>query len=903
MPADQTPLTRDIELLDRLLAPTVVAHDEAERLEALCRDERHNDAAGVIAGMPTGQLIDVVRARTTRFHLRNKAEQVHIARVNRERERLATVEEPRRESIADAIARCKRRGLSLDEVLEKLSRLDVVSTLTAHPTEARRRSVLRHQREIGELLDNVNAPDATPNERAHSEHALSRHVTLFLATDEIRGKRLRVIEEVRNGLYFLTGSIWTIIPKLYRDIADAIADQYGQELERADLPTVLRYRSWIGGDRDGNPNVTAEVTGETLGMLRSACVAMYLDEIEQLRRMLSISALRVPISDELRAAVETDRQHLPPELLHHVETEPFRVRLLAMRLQLEAVARGELDAYSGPAFVEDLAMLKRALHHAGLDYIADRGRLADLTIRANTFGMHLAALDIRQHSGVHETVCAELLRRAGVTDNYASMSEPERRAVLHAELGNDRPLVSPRADLSADAAELLDVYRVAREAIAHDPGSVGAFVISMAHEVSDVLEVLLLAKQAGLWLPGQAGGGGAPHPDVVPLFETVEDLRRARSLLDEMFADPVYAKHLESRGRRQEIMLGYSDSNKDGGFWRATWSLQCAQDDLARAAAEAGVELRLFHGRGGSIGRGGGRAASAIRSSPQAARTGAVRFTEQGEVITFRYALPAIAHRHLEQMIGAALLSVAEPGNDAGGAAGLDPQLAHDMDALGVHAMDAYRGLIDDPGFWPWFLAASPVAHIADLPIASRPVIRSGKTMAFENLRAIPWVFSWTQMRYNVPGWYGLGAAYDAVVREDPEAAGRLAEAYRMSPFFAAALDNTQQEMARARLLTARRYAEREHTGDEGARLHAVICREFDAARAAVLAITGQQELLDNRPVIRDSIAARNPDTDVLGLCQLEAMARLSDNPTDGEARDLARLSVNGIAAAMQSTG
>ncbi|MEL6739838.1 MAG: phosphoenolpyruvate carboxylase [Planctomycetota bacterium] len=895
-------LSKDIRLLDKQLTAALPDRSGADRLEALCREGRHDEAAAEIASMPTEAIINLVRARTTRFHLRNKAEQVHIARVNRDRERDASPETPRRESIADAVRWCKDHGLSLQDVLSRIDRLDVISTLTAHPTEARRRSVLRHQHSIGELLIAMNDRDATPVELTHTEHALTRHVALFLATDEIRGKRLRVIEEVRNGIYFLTGSIWQTVPRLYRDLADALREQYAHEVAPADLPIVLRYRSWIGGDRDGNPNVTAEVTEQTLGMLREACVSMYLEEIEQLRQMLSVAAARVPISGELRDAALRDREHLPEDLLHHIETEPFRVRLLAMRRRLEAVHAGETGAYSAREFEDDLTLLRRALHHAGLGDVADRGRLADLTVRVRTFGLHLASLDIRQHSGVHEAVCAELLERAGVTDGYAELSEGERRAVLHKELTNARPFVGPREALSDQARELLSVYRVAREAIAGDPGSIGAFVISMSHEVSDVLEVLLLAKQAGVWSPRADNGASVPPaPDVVPLFETVEDLARARGLLDEMFTDPVYAKHLGARGRRQEIMLGYSDSNKDGGYWRATWSLQRAQDDLARAARAAGVELRLFHGRGGSVGRGGGRAALAIRSAPPAARTGAIRFTEQGEVITFRYALPAIAHRHLEQIVGAALLSTCDAGS-ADGPAGLPAALAKDLDALAEHAMEAYRSLIDDPSFWPWFLGASPVAHIADLPIASRPVIRSGKAMIFDNLRAIPWVFSWTQMRSNVPGWYGLGKAYRAVVAGDPGAAERLAGAYRESPFFTTAVDNAQQEMARTRLAMARRYADRasDHEGD---RLHGLICEEFDAACAAVLEITGQRNLLDNRPVIRDSIEARNPDTDVLGLCQLEAMKRHAADPGDEGAKDAARLAVNGVAAAMQSTG
>ncbi len=883
-----SPLQRDIHWLNARFDEIEPRSSRLEVDELRATVERMLGSGSVdpaLRDLELDHIRNILKVLTIRFHLRNKAEQVHIARINRRREREATPQAPRPESLQEAVGNLAGRGCPLPKLLEILSGLDIRPTLTAHPTESRRRSILEKQQRIGDLLAFNDRADGTPAERARVESAVRQTLALLVATDEVRARRLEVIDEVRNGIHYLAGTIWDAVPALYRDLADAVSSSYGETVE---LPVVVRYRSWIGGDRDGNPNVTAARTREALEEMRRAAVERHAATLEQLRRDLSLSDRRVPVSDHLLESIRRDEQELPldPVLVRHLPHEPFRIKIRHMQTRLGT------RAYTAKRFVDDLTTIHEAVRDAGLEEVATRGLLADAIVRARTFGFHLAALDMRQHSGVHEVTVAEMLRVAGVEPDYAALDEPSRRALLRRELQSPRPLLGPGAGLSPESRELLDALAVVAAAARDEPEAVGSYIVSMAHEVSDLLEVLVLFREAGLWR--RAGGVVHCPLDVTPLFETVDDLARASSVVRELFDEPAYAAQLAGRGNFQEIMLGYSDSNKDGGYWAANWRLYRAQDELARTCTEAGVAFRFFHGRGGTVARGGGRAHRAILASPPSSGNGRIRFTEQGEVISFRYAMPALARRHLEQIFNAMILSTARPGP----ATGTDDDLGGLVEALAERSRAAYRALIDDPAFWPWFVERSPVRHIGELPIASRPVSRSGGEFEFDNLRAIPWVFAWTQMRYVVPGWYGLGAAFDELVLHDAPALERCRAAYRAGGHFQAIIDNAQQEMARARLAVARWYA-----GASRQDLHDRVAAEFARAEHAVLAVTGQQTLLDNNPVIQQSIHARNPDTDLINALQVELLRRWRDSPAQPSLRTVILLSVNALAAAMQSTG
>ncbi len=867
-----------------------LAHEPSKHPE----DDLRDQAASIISKLDVFEIRDLLKTLTLRFHLANKAEQVEIIRVNRQRERDASAEKPRAESIADAIAQLKRRGWSLDRVLKVLGRLDIQPTLTAHPTEARRRSVLRNQKRVADALlrrhdQNLAAADAKQN-----DEQIVRDVFLMFATDEVRSERPHVITEVRNGLYFLNGAIWDAVPQLYRDLGGALETYYDAT---PPMSSFVRYRTWIGGDRDGNPLVTNEVTRGTLRELRQAVIDQFIAQLTELRHELSISTKCVDVCPALLEAIDVDEKRCPLKESDQrdLQFEPYRTRILQMIAKLRA-AREDAGAYLSAQFNADISLMQTCLDECGLAIIS-QGRLRDLRVRAEAFGLHFASLDIRQHSDVHTAAVAELVRLARIHEDYVSLDEDDRCQLLSDQLEDPRPLLPRDAEVSDATRDLLELYETLRETSRTTPAAIGSYIISMTHDVSDLLTVLVLMKEAGLWR--MRGNRVEAMLDVVPLFETIDDLERAPELMTKLVTHPLYARHLEARRRQQEIMLGYSDSNKDGGYWMSNWALQVAQRRLAAVMHEHKIDFRFFHGRGGTVGRGGGRANRAILASPPESRNGRIRFTEQGEVITFRYALPAIARRHVEQIVHAMIIGTETDVSESSLQKDSDEDSATIMSAIARHSMEKYRKLVDHPDFWEFYTGCSPIEHISRLPIASRPVSRSGKSVGLENLRAIPWVFAWTQTRYTVPGWYGIGSAIEKVTADDGEALSTMQRWYREWDFFRTVIDNAQQEMARARLVIASRYAA---FADKS--LHETIVSEFTLTKKAILAITGQDKLLDNNPVIQRAIYARNPYTDVLNLLQIELMTRFKAGSDEEDAiRAALFLSINGIAAAMQSTG
>lgn len=922
------------QLLDRLLERAAAAcsitpaRAEAERLYKLCVQAESgsglDDAARLVSSLAPAALRDVLRYITTRFYLLNQLEQVSIIRTNRERARTATPEKPRPESLPEAFQ--KLRSLALDQagVRALTQRLDVQPTLTAHPTESKRRSVLDNLVRITDLFLRIDDPALGEGDRRDAEDRLASLVQLLLATDDVRPKRLEVIDEVKNGLFFLKSSIWSAVPRLLREVADAANAAIAPgTLDVTDLPALIRYRTWIGGDRDGNPRVTHDVTSGTLHILRSAATDLWERELLELQQELTLSRRRVPIPDWFveRVRSEGDRFIEDTTSLEQRQHEPIRIRLMQMRGRLKRD-----PSYHGGLLLQDLLSIRDAVEAAGLRDVARTGRLADAIVRARVFGTHLATLDIRQHSRVHESVVAELLALAGVTPEYAALPEDKRVALLRAELAQARPLRPIDAPLSPQAAELMQTLRAVRHAVELDRRSVRSFIISMTHGVSDILEVLLLMKEAGLTRAVRGGADAATRLEstlhVVPLLETIDDLERGEALVAAMLDEPLYRSHLESLVPRdipagtpnsapvQEIMLGYSDSNKDGGFLMANLALERAQRRVAHAVRSRGILLRYFHGRGGTVGRGGGRAGRAILGAPAPARTGRIRFTEQGEVISFRYALAPIAERHLEQILHAALVSSADQHEPP-----RTPELAALFERLATTSMATYRTLIDDPEFWNWFVHSGPIASIAGLPIASRPVMRAeGSGLAapgpggtaqsgFDQLRAIPWVFTWVQMRCLAPGWFGLGTAFAGVNEREMQ---MLTEEYRRSPWFQAVIDNATQELLRARLAIVKRYATSLEDGASvGGRFYAMLEAEHQKAVAAVLRIAGRSSLGEESPIIARSIRERNPWTDVLNLVQIDLLRRRRGT-SEADRTELEQLlfqSVSAIAAAMQSTG
>ena len=861
-----------------------------------------------VKSLTSKETIDLLRIYIIFFHLMNSLEQHEIIRINRQRSTQSSYDSPRPESIAEAVQMFKQKGFSFKRAVKEISKLDIQPTITAHPTESRRRSILNKQDNITGLLVKAKKPNLTPDEKSILLRQIFNELVLLLTTDEVRHERLTVEDEVENGLFFFTNSIWETIPRLYDDF-DIAFNRYYEKIP--DLPVILRYRSWIGSDRDGNPNVTTDVTWKTLLEQRKTVIEMYLVELRNIRRYLSISVNLIDLKGPLLKSLKKDEKDFPltPSFQRRYKNEPFRRKITHMMLRLEKLLH-DMDkdpssmirsagAYTSDDFLADLIIIKDSLEQSNLKDVAETGRFRHLIIRAKTFGFHLASLDIRQHSALHEKALSEMFKLSGIESDYGSLKEEEKVQLLMQELRNPRPLLPLNTTLSEDGERVLSVFHLLRKMLQFDRHSFGDYVISMTHGVSDLLEVLIFAKEAGLWT--LKNGKADSRINVVPLFETIEDLEISPALMEEIFSNDVYKLQLDARDQFQEIMLGYSDSNKDGGYWMANWALQKAQEKLGRVLRKNKIDFRLFHGRGGTVGRGGGRSNRAIIALPPVGNNGRIRFTEQGEIISFRYSLPDITHRHLEQVVNAvAKVSSDEKGSSLTGTGDGDIEIL--MDAMADHSMSVYRNLIDHPDFWSWYKTVTPVVHIGNLPIASRPVSRGGATsLEFDNLRAIPWVFGWTQVRYNVPGWYGMGSAMQKTMDENKKAAGIFKDWYQNWPFFATIIDNAQREMARMHRLTTLSYTTR-----SGHNFDKTIMKEYELTRNVVLTITGQKELLDNRKVIQDSIRFRNNFTYPLNVIQVELLNKWDKTKSDKEREKLRQalfLSINSVAAAMQSTG
>ncbi len=881
-----------------------------ESLKAL--DEGDENALKIIqeeiGGLSLPEIKEILQMYTTFFHLVNSLEQHEISRVNRSREFEETPESPRKESIAEAVHRMKKAGYSFEEALNVFHQMDIQPTITAHPTEARRRSILVKQQEVAAMVSRLGSSDTTSDEEEDLRREIHNQLQLLLHTDEVRSERLTVEDEVENGLFYFTHSIWDSIPVLYRDIRHAFDRYYNR---RPEIPVVLKYRSWIGSDRDGNPNVTSSVTWQTLIEQRKTVLSLYLDELNELRRYLSVSDNQANVSEELLQSVKEDEKEFPlsERFQRRYKHEIYRRKVTHIKHKiqflLDALSEDKASllkkskVYQTQDFINDLLLIKRSLIENGLSGISDRGRLQNLIVRAHTFGFHLSALDIRQHSRLHEETVSELFTEANVLDNYAELSEEDKIEVLVNELANPRPLSPVKGKRSEVAERVMTVFEEISDILALNPDHFGSYVISMTHGISDMLEVMLIAKEVGLW--SYNGDEVESELDVVPLFETIEDLEKSADLMAKMYEHPLFAKHLEARNNFQEIMLGYSDSNKDGGYWMANWALDKAQYELGTVCRKYEVDFRLFHGRGGTVGRGGGQSNQAIMAMPVVANNGRIRFTEQGEVISFRYMLASITHRHLEQIVNAmAKVTMAQYSESAGYLTGKEEE-RQVIETLADASMKAYRNLIDDEDFWDWYSGITPIEHIGKLPIASRPVSRGASdSMTFDSLRAIPWVFAWTQVRYNTPGWYGIHDGLKAAQQENPEVLKVLKKWEKEWTFFQTVLNNSQREMARTHLPTSELYNKKSSV------FHKRLVKQFKESERWMKEITGNEHILDHNKVIQNSIKFRNPFTYPLNIIQAELLSRWKKTELEEEKEELTEalfLNINGIAAAMQSTG
>ena len=912
----EKPLRNEIEILTQTLDEVLSEQIGEERL-ALVREIRElgsrrragapgaeEKLAARIASLSLEEAKIVIRALSIWFDLVNLAEDHQRIRVLRLREQ-QNAPRPRSESVAAAVAALKQADAPADDLRELTDRLRVELVFTAHPTEAKRRTTRRLLRRFRDYLKDMERTDLTPHAERRLLDRIFCDMTILWQSDQMQPRRPGVLDEVKRGLVFYD-SLWDVVPELYRDLRQALAIDYPQ-VEMPPRP-FLRFGSWIGGDRDGNPFVTAEVTRETLAGLRRAAIENHPPRCREFLQLIAVSARQVPVAGAVcRAVEEADRRW--PDLRSRFEpvsgAEVYRRWMHVIEYRLEQSLAAVASEGSSPAayrsageLEDDIALVARSLD-AGRGGRIVAAYLDDWLVQVRTFGLHLAALDIRQDTRVHVEVLAEVFRALGAADDYGSLAEEQRQDLLSRTMESDAAL--PQAALSEQAADTLALFRLLVHVVrAYGTAPLGGHVLSMTHQPSDVLAVLWFWKRA--WREAGFPAGELPYLPIVPLFETIDDLHRAPQVFHALLSHPSYENYVRLHAApTQIVMIGYSDSTKDGGYLAASWGLYRAQDLLAAMAERRGVRLIVFHGRGGALGRGGGPAARAILSLPSRAVGGALRMTEQGEVLVERYDDPQIAFRHLEQVTWATILVSQSRSADP------EPVWLDTMESLAKHAYRRYRQLVEAPGFLEYFDQATPISEIENLPIASRPS-RRRQRRGLQDLRAIPWTFAWTQSRHLLPAWFGLGTAASALVGGNGGDWSLLRRMFEQWAYFRAIIGNAELALVKADLGIARRYTEL--IQDEAARrIWPLIAEEYEASRVAVLRITGQKELIEATPWLQRSIARRNPLVDPLNLIQIELFRRLrrqdQAQPGDDPERlhELLRLSIQGVAAGMRTTG
>ena len=940
------PLKEDIRLLGRMLGGTIKAlegqdtFDSIETIRQLSvRAARDDDPAArallarTLNRLSRERTVSVVRAFSYFSHLANIAEDQHHSR--RIRAHLIAGAASTPGTLAHTLDRLAAARVPPAQVAAFFAGAALVPVLTAHPTEVQRKSILDAELDIAQLMAARDQGGLTPHERSEIDARLEARVLAIWQTRMLRPARLTVADEIENGLSFFRYTFLEELPRLYEHTARELTERYpGTPIT---LPPFFRIATWIGGDRDGNPNVDASTLQRALQRQSALVFSHYLEQVHALGAELALASLLVKVSPALAHLADAS-----PDQSAHRQDEPYRRALSGVYARLAASARalcgfdvarheiGEAPAYAdADEFARELAIIHGSLVAHG-SALLTRTRLAPLLRAAQVFRFHLAPVDLRQSSDVLQRVVAELLHAAGVEAAYASLDETAKRALLSAELINPRLLGSPFAHYSDETVKELAVFTQAARAHAHFGREAAPnHIISHGEAVSDLLEVLILAKETGLYDPAQRRSA----INVVPLFESIADLEAAPVIMRDWFANPVGRAVTRHLGNTQEVMLGYSDSNKDGGFFTSIWSLYQAEIALVETFRAANVTLRLFHGRGGSVGRGGGPSYDAILAQPAGSVNGQIRMTEQGEIIASKYANPQNGRRNLETLLAATLEASLLSGAAAGNARATISRAAHNranstagnapggadhaadtpaflaaMHKLSREAQHTYRALVyETPGFTDYFFESTPISEIAELNIGSRPASRKpGRHI--EDLRAIPWVFSWAQCRLMLPGWYGFGSAV-AAYRAQHGAAGlaRLKKFYKASPFLQTALSNMDMVLAKSDLTVATRYAELVNHKKRARAIFARICAEWEATRDALFAISGQRSFLANNPLLARSIKNRFAYLDPLNHLQVELIRRHRSGTASERADERIKrgihLSINGIAAGLRNSG
>ena len=888
------PLRDDVRrlgaLVGDLLAEQVSTQffDEVEQVRTRAIARRESDAPlsdlnDALAGLPPERAEAMVRAFSTYFQVVNIAERVHRIRRRRDYQRAGTAA-PQPDGLQDALQKLKAQGVTLEELAEWLPRIDIEPVFTAHPTEAVRRALLeKEQLMVASLVDNLDG-QRTPGEAAADAARFRMALTASWQTTDSSPVRPTVDDEREHVGFYLVQVLYRVIPVLYESLQQALLDTYGDSVP---LPRLLRFGTWVGGDMDGNPNVDAGTIRNTLDAQRQAVLGRYQKDLLQLASLLSQSTERVAVSDALQARVAHYQQQLPKVVSRPRHADmPYRLLNDRMRARVQATLEDADGAYASPQELEeDITLILDSLHANKGDH-AGGFAVRRLLWRVRTFGFHLARLDVRQESSVHGRALASVLDGQDAWDAADAIARAHRLAPF-ASGEQALPASTEEGGQRLDAvfAALADARR------RHGADALGSYIISMAHDRSDVLAVLALARRGGL-----VDDTGAVPLDIAPLFETVDDLQRGTDTLRDLLADPVYRAHLAARDDVQMVMLGYSDSGKDGGIAASRWGLQRAQVELLEVAAESGIRLTFFHGRGGSISRGGGKTTDAVDASPRGSIDGRLRVTEQGEVIHRKYGIRALALRSLEQSTGAVLRSSLRPRAPEPREAQWRPV----MDLVAAKSAEAYRTFVGQPDFMQYFRQATPIDVIERMTLGSRPSRRLGQDAALGNLRAIPWVFAWSQARAVIPGWYGVGSGLQAAI--DAGHAATLQEMTRDWPFFSTFLDDIAMVLSKGDITIAEQFSRL--SGPLHDRFFPQIQRELALTGRLILDITGQEELLQHDQRLALSIRLRNPYIDPISVLQVDLLRRWRES--GGEDDEVLRAlvaCVNGVSQGVQNTG
>ncbi|MBL8430030.1 MAG: phosphoenolpyruvate carboxylase [Dechloromonas sp.] len=908
------PLRDDIRLLGRILGDTVreqegeSVYDIVERVRQtavrFARDgdpAARNELAALLDPLPRDTTQAVVRAFSYFLQLANIAEDEHHIRRRRAHDLAGSP--PREGSLIFALDSLSTAAVSPEAIADFFAHAVVAPVLTAHPTEVQRQSLIRNHRDLARLLDQRERLQMTPEEEAENDLGIANSILTLWQSRMLRPVRLKVLDEVKNGITYFKETFFTELPRLYIQATQLLQKRYPETIWA--LPPFFRVGSWIGGDRDGNPFVTADILREALRLQSAAALNHYLEEIHELGGELPLSDLLVKVTPELLALAEHSTDHSPQRA-----DEPYRRALSGIYARLAATSRsldqvdpvrheiGQAEPYATPdALRADLKVLNNSLKLNGSGNLAG-GRLRRLIRGVQIFGFHLAPIDLRQNSEVHARSVAELLAGAGRCPDYEALSENERISLLTAEIATPRPLYSPYLTYSEETQGELAIFFTARELRAkYGVAALPNCIISKTDGVSDLLELALLLKESGLLLPGARP---QLNVNIIPLFETIEDLQKSAATMAGVFAIPAYRELIAGRGDEHEVMLGYSDSNKDGGFLTSGWELYKAEIELTQVFKEHNVRLRLFHGRGGSVGRGGGPTYHAILAQPAGAVSGQIRLTEQGEVISTKYGNADTGRRNLEVLLAATLeASLTDHENKVEPA----EQFHAVMDELSLRAFNAYRSLVyETPGFTTYFRQSTVVSEIAQLNIGSRPASRKASER-IEDLRAIPWVFSWAQCRLMLPGWYGFGAAVDGYLAANPQGLVTLRRMVKSWPFFKSLLSNMDMVLAKTDLAIASRYAELVTDAALRERIFSQIKAEWTLTRKHLLAILEQDDFLADNPMLKRSLQLRSPYMDPLNHLQVELLKRHRAGETDERVARGIHLSINGVASGLRNSG